>query len=322
MTILAPTLARAVYDMLKRKTACARDRFLRTSGSRAGEPDVSLDTQREEPASRVLEVLFDCVCEREGAPRPGIPEPCALIGHPLWLLHKRRPVAQGGVGCPSPEPGTHWPARFASPFLCIGRYEGTELFLGRRAPPTVLCNRHASGDCTSIRVWCSHMRLAPTHGNHVRTRHRGLTAPGLRKAEKKAKNPLSGGVCLLTKGSLISVRHGIDVAPDGPFLLSLRTLWDATGGYGVGRVPLDLDDLLDRWEGKVACHCTADNRCQQEMAQLRRAWFLCQQQQDRGQTRYADPSGVVTHWRGGWFQAPCTGRCERHRAQLQRCSLR
>jgi hypothetical protein len=43
LTILAHTLARAVYDMLKRQTAFAMDVFLRASGSRAGAPAVSLD---------------------------------------------------------------------------------------------------------------------------------------------------------------------------------------------------------------------------------------------------------------------------------------
>jgi hypothetical protein len=43
LRILAPTLARAVYCMRKRKTACDLEPFLRPSGSRAGEPDASLD---------------------------------------------------------------------------------------------------------------------------------------------------------------------------------------------------------------------------------------------------------------------------------------
>ena len=44
LTILAHKLARAVYDMLKRKTACEMENFLRPERSRAGEPTVSLDT--------------------------------------------------------------------------------------------------------------------------------------------------------------------------------------------------------------------------------------------------------------------------------------
>ena len=45
LTILAHKLARAVYYMLKRKTVFDMDIFLHTSGSRAGEPGASLDTQ-------------------------------------------------------------------------------------------------------------------------------------------------------------------------------------------------------------------------------------------------------------------------------------
>jgi hypothetical protein len=43
LTVLAHQVARAVYGMLKRQTACAMDKFLHGSGSRAGEPDASLD---------------------------------------------------------------------------------------------------------------------------------------------------------------------------------------------------------------------------------------------------------------------------------------
>jgi hypothetical protein len=45
LTILAHTLARAVYDMLKRQTALAREKFLHGSGSSAGEPGAALDKQ-------------------------------------------------------------------------------------------------------------------------------------------------------------------------------------------------------------------------------------------------------------------------------------
>jgi transposase len=45
LRILAHKLGRAVYDMLKRRTAFALDLFLKSSGSRAGEPHVSLDTK-------------------------------------------------------------------------------------------------------------------------------------------------------------------------------------------------------------------------------------------------------------------------------------
>ena len=45
LTLLAHKLARAVYSMLKRHTAFARDQFLQSEGSRGGEPEASLDTQ-------------------------------------------------------------------------------------------------------------------------------------------------------------------------------------------------------------------------------------------------------------------------------------
>lgn len=64
-------------------------------------------------------------------------------------------------GSRASEPGPHGQARCASPCLCLGRSEGTAVCLGRRVPSTVLCTRHTSGACTSIRVWCSHVRWAP-----------------------------------------------------------------------------------------------------------------------------------------------------------------
>ena len=45
LSILAHKLARAVYGMLKRTTAFDLGQFLRSSGSRAGEPGASLDTE-------------------------------------------------------------------------------------------------------------------------------------------------------------------------------------------------------------------------------------------------------------------------------------
>jgi hypothetical protein len=51
-----------------------------------------------------------------------------------------------------------------------------------------LCNRYASDEGTSIRVWCSHTALVAVHRNQVRTRHQVLSTPDPWKAEKKAKN--------------------------------------------------------------------------------------------------------------------------------------
>ena len=45
-----------------------------------------------------------CVGARQGTPRPCIPEPSRLLGHPLWLLKKRRwsPPVTGAAPPPSP----------------------------------------------------------------------------------------------------------------------------------------------------------------------------------------------------------------------------
>ena len=68
LTILAPKRARAVYDRLTRQTACDRDMCRRTEESRAGEPEVSRDTQGKAPESSVLTVLFHGVLARQGVP--------------------------------------------------------------------------------------------------------------------------------------------------------------------------------------------------------------------------------------------------------------
>jgi transposase len=44
-TLVAHKVSRAVYDRLKRKVACNRQRFLHDSGRGVGEPDASLDNQ-------------------------------------------------------------------------------------------------------------------------------------------------------------------------------------------------------------------------------------------------------------------------------------
>jgi hypothetical protein len=44
-------------------------------------------------------------------------------------------VAPRNVGCPSPEPDTNWRVIQTQPSLCRGRYEGTEVCLGRRGCP-------------------------------------------------------------------------------------------------------------------------------------------------------------------------------------------
>ena len=50
----------------------------------------------------VREAFLGCVWERQGTPRPLIPEPWRLIGHPLWLLERRRWSHQVAWAAPPP----------------------------------------------------------------------------------------------------------------------------------------------------------------------------------------------------------------------------
>jgi hypothetical protein len=154
----------------------------------------------------VLSARFDRVFERQGTPRPWIPEPCALIGHPLWLLNVRRPVAQGSVCCPAPEPRTNGRVNTTQPALCIGRYAGTALVLGRRGSHQ-WCSAIAMKVATEPPYVCGAATLVGTWARKSRQDTRPFaTCAGTTKAEKKRENPLSGVVCLLTTGDLIRVR--------------------------------------------------------------------------------------------------------------------
>jgi len=135
LTILAHKLARAVYSLLKRQTAFDMAMFLRTEGAERVSRAPNWTTQGDEPLASTRYGVLRCVFERYGVPRPFLPEPCPLIGHPLWLLHRRRESHSAGGCCPAPEPGTHWRGKDTQPALCIGRYEGTEVFLGRSGSP-------------------------------------------------------------------------------------------------------------------------------------------------------------------------------------------
>ncbi|MGE3536835.1 MAG: transposase [Candidatus Tectimicrobiota bacterium] len=89
LRLLAPKLGRAVYCMLTRHTACDMEQLLRSSESRAREPDASLDVEGRSltcacHGSDVTASLHAKVClgPVSLSPRP-------LIGHARWLLHRR-----------------------------------------------------------------------------------------------------------------------------------------------------------------------------------------------------------------------------------------
>jgi hypothetical protein len=93
----------------------------------------------------------------------------------------RRSSRTVDVGCSSPEPETNWRTDTVQPPSCIGRYEGTDRFLGRSEPLRSLCNRRDTGDRASIRVWCRHVLSVPADRNQVSTRDQMLTTPAPNK---------------------------------------------------------------------------------------------------------------------------------------------
>ena len=76
--------------------------------------------------------LSSCVRERIRAHRHFGLDPLAFDWTSAPALERRRASLPIYVCCPSPDPGPHWPTHGVEPLLCIGRYEGTDMFLGRR----------------------------------------------------------------------------------------------------------------------------------------------------------------------------------------------
>ena len=64
LTSLAHQLARAVYDMVKRQTACALETFLHGSGRGAGAPNAELDGHGMTLSINAREGGNPCVCGR------------------------------------------------------------------------------------------------------------------------------------------------------------------------------------------------------------------------------------------------------------------
>jgi transposase len=107
LTVLAHTLARAVYDMFKRHTAFDMPTCLRGSGEKRASlaphwpPVGSAWTW----CSSMLEILRRRTHRNTEAL---IPDPDALMGRPFLRRDMRRSSNPDDGCCPSPEPGTHW----------------------------------------------------------------------------------------------------------------------------------------------------------------------------------------------------------------------
>ena len=94
--------------------------------------------------------------------------------------------------------------RRVAPDLCVGRYEGTEMFLGRRARTD--SSLHSSPRRREHLNTCvvQPRSVAPVHRNHVSTRDRLPTTPGTQSGKKK--NTAHRGRLSLDKRGLIRVR--------------------------------------------------------------------------------------------------------------------
>jgi hypothetical protein len=132
---------------------------------------------RAEPPASGLPACSGCLLDRPGTPRPVLPEPSRVRGHPLWLLPRRRgsPPVAGAAPPPSPALTGESPTRRQA---CAGD--------GRRARHE--CEgaehpRHAALPSSPrgrgrLKKCVGQPRGGPPgHGKHVRTPDRRLTAP-------------------------------------------------------------------------------------------------------------------------------------------------
>jgi transposase len=133
LTVLAHKLARAVYDMVKRRTACDMDQFLHGSGSGASEPTASLGHYGVSLTTVLGPGVTSCVCERSGAQRRCPLTLRVCLDACSTPVHTAS-VVPGSCGLPLPRTWTSLAHSDVQPLVCVGRYEGTEMFRGPRKP--------------------------------------------------------------------------------------------------------------------------------------------------------------------------------------------
>ena len=203
VTVLAQQSASAVYDRLHRQVAFERETCCQRYGRGADEPGASLDHQgRTLPKATRLHAWRQGTPRRLEVTRPSALHLCLAIRSRSCLPRRSSPTA-GGCG-PSPEPGSHGTTRCVAPTLGRGREEGTEKVLGRSArtdhalPSAPRRREHRKTCVVQPRTVCAVIRQSSPH-----TRPSADCARNL--GGKKAKNLLSGPVCLLTRGGLIRV---------------------------------------------------------------------------------------------------------------------
>jgi transposase len=104
--------------------------------SGVGEPDASLGVHGVS-LRRVLRNDGIAASVNAQEHRDHNPQPSAVDWTPAPAPLHVAMVAKGTVGCPSPEPETNCRTEHVQPPGCVGRYEGTERFLGRRGQDNV-----------------------------------------------------------------------------------------------------------------------------------------------------------------------------------------
>jgi hypothetical protein len=129
------------------------------------------------------------------------------------------------VCCPSPEPETHWRTAPVQPPLCIGRYEGTDRFLGRRDHP-----ERSLHSLSQRRENLNKCLVQPCWGTRIRKRRRN-TLPGMDCARPKAQRKKSQKSA--SRGSLSLDNRGPSMWPHlSSLFLAFRTSCGA-GPWGL-----------------------------------------------------------------------------------------
>lgn len=133
LTVLAHKRARAVYDRLQRRGVFALDPFLRRSGRGAGAPGAS---RRHKGRSLAPVLCQEAPRASTHAPEPrgAWPCPCACAWTPALAPGPMATVPEGDRGLPLPRTCASRAPTEVQPQVCVGRYEGPEMFLGRREP--------------------------------------------------------------------------------------------------------------------------------------------------------------------------------------------
>jgi hypothetical protein len=144
----------------------------------------------------LLAVRLDCVCERQGTPRPFIPEPLRVDWTPALAPQHTAMVTPGLRVLPLPRARHELASQNTQPGFCIGRDEGTLSFLGRRGMQPCY-----SAMVAQVIMEPQYVCGAATLGCTRRRKSRQDTRPtddcaGMHTAEKTKQTALRGSLSL------------------------------------------------------------------------------------------------------------------------------